>query len=173
MSKRALKEYLGELTKKQLQEQVLDLYNRFKPVKTYYNFVFNPKEEKLLEDAKFKIAKEYFPVNTRKPKTRRSVAHKIIKHYLQLGVDAFVIAEVMVYNIEVSQEYTHKKMIKQDAFYIGMFKSFNELLDFIKSNGIENDFLPRCKNIVAVADAQDWMNAIGFDDSLERFNEQH
>ena len=49
MSKRALKAYLGELTKKQLQEQVLDLYTRFKPVKTYYNFVFNPKEEKYLE----------------------------------------------------------------------------------------------------------------------------
>ena len=39
MSKRALKSYLDELTKKQLQEQVLDLYTRFKPVKTYYNFV--------------------------------------------------------------------------------------------------------------------------------------
>ena len=81
MSKRALKSYLDELTKKQLQEQVLDLYTRFKPVKTYYNFVFNPKEEKLLDDAKFKISKEYFPVNTRKPKTRRSVAHKIIKPF--------------------------------------------------------------------------------------------
>ena len=90
MSKRALTAYLGELTKKQLQEQVLDLYTRFKPVKTYYNFVFNPKEEKLLDDARFKIGKEYFPVNTRKPKTRRSVAHKIIKHYIQLGVDPFV-----------------------------------------------------------------------------------
>ena len=63
MSKRALTAYLGELTKKQLQEQVLDLYTRFKPVKTYYNFVFNPKEEKLLDEAKFKIGKEYFSIS--------------------------------------------------------------------------------------------------------------
>ena len=172
MSKRALIAYLGELTKKQLQEQVLDLYTRFKPVKTYYNFVFNPKEEKLLDDAKFKIGKEYFPVNTRKPKTRRSVAHKIIKHYLQLGVDAYVIAEVMVYNIEIAQQYTNKKFIKQDAFYVGMFKSFNELLDFVTIHGIENDFIPRIKNIVATTEAQDWFNTIGFDDALEEFNEQ-
>lgn len=172
MSKRALTAYLGELTKKQLQEQVLDLYTRFKPVKTYYNFVFNPKEEKLLDDAKFKIGKEYFPVNTRKPKTRRSVAHKIIKHYLQLGVDAYVIAEVMVYNIEIAQQYTSKKLIKQDAFYVGMFKSFNELLDFITIHGIETDFIPRIKNIVATTESQDWVNTIGFDDALEQFNEQ-
>lgn len=171
MSKRALKEYLGELTKKQLQEQVLDLYTRFKPVKTYYNFVFNPKEEKLLDDAKFKIAKEYFPVNTRKPKARRSVAQKIIKHYLQLGVDAYVVAEVMTYNIEIAQQYTQEKFIKQDAFYASMFKSFNELLDYIKTNDIESDYLPRIKIIVATAEKQDWMNSIGFDDALERFNE--
>ncbi|MDG1475581.1 MAG: DUF6155 family protein [Vicingaceae bacterium] len=172
MSKRALKEYLGELTKKQLQEQVIDLYNRFKPVKTYYNFVFNPKEEKLLDDAKFKIGKEYFPVNTRKPKTRRSVAQKIIKHYLQLGVDAFVIAEIMVYNIEIAQQYTQEKYIKQDAFYASMFKSFNELLGFVKVHGIENDFIPRIKKIVATAESQDWINSIGFEDALDQFNEE-
>tara|TARA_B100000809_G_scaffold266341_1_gene328601 strand:+ start:3324 stop:3845 length:522 start_codon:yes stop_codon:yes gene_type:complete len=172
MSKRALTAYLGGLTKKQLQEQVLDLYTRFKPVKTYYNFVFNPKEEKLLDDAKFKIGKEYFPVNTRKPKIRRSVAQKIIKHYLQLGVDAYVIAEVMVYNIEIAQKYTNKKFIKKDTFYVSMFKSFNELLDFVKAHGIETDFIPRIKNIVATTEAQDWFNTIGFDDALEQFNEQ-
>ena len=173
MSKRALKAYLDDLTKKQLQEQVLDLYTRFKPVKTYYNFVFNPKEEKLLEEAKFKIGKEYFPVNTRKPKTRRSVAQKIIKHYIQLGVDAFVIADVMFYNIEIAQQYTSEKYIKQDAFYVSMFKSFNEGLAFVKSHGIEQDFKTRIAKIVAIAEEQDWMNAIGFEDALFQFNEQH
>ena len=172
MSKRALIAYLRELTRKQLQEQVLDLYTRFKPVKTYYNFVFNPKEEKLLDDAKFKIGKEYFPINTRKPKIRRSVAQKIIKHYLQLGVDAYVIAEVMVYNIEIAQQYTTKKFIKQDIFYVSMLKSFNELLDFVKNHGIETDFIARIKNIVAIAEALEWVNTIGFDDALEQFNEQ-
>src|SRR3972149_5106918 len=109
MSKRELKIYLEELTKSQLQEQVLDLYARFKSVKTYYNFVFKPNEEKLLEEAKFKMAKEYFPLSTRKPKARRSVAQKIIKHFIQLGVDSFIIAEVMLFNIEVAQKFSKKK----------------------------------------------------------------
>ena len=53
-----------------------------------------------------------------------------------------------------------------------MFKSFNELLAFVASHGIETDFISRIKNIVATAEAQDWVNTIGFDDALEQFNEQ-
>ncbi|MBI2281553.1 MAG: hypothetical protein HYU68_12825, partial [Bacteroidetes bacterium] len=100
MSKKDLKIYLASLKKKQLEEQVLDLYDRFNEVKTFYNFVFKPKEDQLLEDAKFKISKEYFPVNSRKPKTRRSVAQNIIKHFIQLGVDNYLVADIMLFNIE-------------------------------------------------------------------------
>ena len=162
MSKRALKSYLEELTKKQLQEQVLDLYMRFKPVKTYYNFVFNPKEEKLLEEARFKISKEYFPVNTRKPKTRRSVAHKIIKHYIQLGVDPFVIADVMLFNIEIAQQYTAEKQIKLDAFYTSMLKSFIEAVNYTNEHGIQADFNARIAKIVKTTEDQQWINSEGF-----------
>ena len=166
MSKRELRSYLDELTKKQLKEQVIDLYTRFKPVKTYYNFVFNPKEEKLLDDAKFKISKEYFPQNNRKPKTRRSVAQKIIKHYLQLGVDAYVVADVMLFNIEVSQKYTQEKQIKQVSFYTSMLKSYTELLSFVIEKGISNDFALRINTVVKECENQNWPNAIEFKDAL-------
>jgi len=162
VSKRALKSYLNELTKKQLQEQVLDLYTRFKPVKTYYNFVFNPKEEKLLDDAKFKISKEYFPVNTRKPKTRRSVAHKIIKHYIQLGVDPFIIADIMLFNIEIAQQYTAEKWIKQDSFYTSMLKSFDEVVNYTETHGIQSDFTARIQSVANKAEEQEWINYVGF-----------
>ena len=100
MSKRALKKYLTELNKEQLEEQVLDLYHRFKEVKSYYNFVFNPKEDKLLEEAKVKISLEYFPSGKRrKVKMRRSIAQKYIKQFIQLGVDPVLILDFMLYNI--------------------------------------------------------------------------
>lgn len=167
MSKRELKSYLNELTKAQLREQVLDLYTRFKPVKTYYNFVFNPKEEKLLDEAKFKISKEYFPLNTRKPKTRRSVAQKIIKHYLQLGVDSYIIADIMLFNIEVAQKYTQKKPFTQTAFYNSMLKSLLDAINFIKERSISSDFLPRIANIIAESENQHWPNHYEFRDSLK------
>lgn len=68
MSKRALVKYLSELKKKELEEQLIDLYHRFPAVKEYYDFVFNPKEDKLVQDAKIKISNEYFPIKEKGPR---------------------------------------------------------------------------------------------------------
>ena len=62
MSKRELRKYLKELTKEQLEEQIINLYDKFPAVKTYYDFVFNPNERKLLQEFKLKVSNEYFPV---------------------------------------------------------------------------------------------------------------
>ena len=158
MSKRDLKVYLKELKKKQLEEQILDLYDRFNEVKTFYNFVFKPKEDKLLEDAKFKISKEYFPVNNRKPKARRSVAQNIIKHFIQLGVDAYIVADVMLFNLEVAQRFSAQKEIKQESFYKSMLKSFEQAVEFIDENKLRAEFNDRVLNIITTTKQQDWMN---------------
>jgi hypothetical protein len=168
VSKRELKIYLKELTKAQLEEQVLDLYTRFKPVKTYYNFVFKPNEEKLLDEAKFKISKEYFPINNRKPKARRSVAQKIIKHFIQLGVDPFVITEIMLFNIEVAQKFSNKKTIKQDAFYVSIYKSFREVVTFINEKSIAPEFASRLNSICNEAKDQEWLNYLAFQNTLNK-----
>ncbi|PJA07784.1 MAG: hypothetical protein COX70_05635 [Flavobacteriales bacterium CG_4_10_14_0_2_um_filter_32_8] len=169
MSKRELKIYLKELTKSQLQEQVLDLYNRFKPVKTYYNFVFKPNEEKLLDEAKLKISKEYFPLTTRKPKARRSVAQKIIKHFMQLGVDSYLIAEIMLYNMEVAQKFSKTKTIHQDAFYKSMLNSFKETASYIHEHSMLSDFKPRLDNICKESINQEWINTEDFEAILDSF----
>ena len=56
MSKRELRKYLKELNKEQLEDQILDLYNRFKDVKEYYDFAFNPRENELIEQCRFQIS---------------------------------------------------------------------------------------------------------------------
>lgn len=162
MSKRDLKQYLQKLTKEQLEEQVLDLYTRFKAVKTYYTFVFNPNEQKLLDEAKFKIGKEYFPINAKKAKARRSIAQKIIKHFIQLGVDPYIIADVMLYNLEVAIQYNEDKCLKQDAFYKSMLKSFEQSIDYINENGIFIEFSSRINVIMSLIEKQDWYNKEGF-----------
>lgn len=163
MSKKDLKIYLASLKKKQLEEQVLDLYDRFNEVKTFYNFVFKPKEDQLLEDAKFKISKEYFPISSRKPKTRRSVAQNIIKHFIQLGVDNYLVADIMLFNIEVAQKYSGQKEIKQESFYKSMLKSFEQAVEFVNEKKLINEFNVRITKIITTSKEQDWMNFEEFD----------
>lgn len=166
MSKRELKKYLHELNKKQLEEQINDLYLRFKEVKVFYDFVFNPKEDKLVDECKFKISKEYFPLNRRRAKARRSVAQKYIKHFKQLGVEASIIADVMFYNIEIAQSYSREKEIKQDAFYKSILKSFEEATEFIYENFLQKEFKVRLQGVVDEAISQNWYNATFFEKAL-------
>lgn len=167
MSKRDLKKYLNELNKEQLEEQILELYQKFSPVKVYYNFVFNPKEETLLQECKLKISQEYFPVQNsrkrKKPKMRRSVAQKYIKHFILLGVDPFVIADVMLYNIEIAQTFESEYTITQELFYKSMFNSFDQALNFIISNGIVAEFKNRLIEISNKALVQKWYNRADFE----------
>jgi hypothetical protein len=171
MSKRDLKKYLNELNKEQLEEQILELYEKFSPVKVYYNFVFNPKEETLLQECKLKISHEYFPLQTKgkrkKPKMRRSVAQKYIKHFILLGVDPFVIADVMLYNIEIAQTFSAENLVKQELFYKSMFNSFEQALKFIISNGIISEFKSRLIAICNEASDQKWMNITDFKTTIE------
>ncbi|MGO4906375.1 DUF6155 family protein [Flavobacterium sp. W20_MBD1_R3] len=173
MSKRDLKKYVAELTKEQLEEQIIELYEKFSPVKVYYDFVFNPKEETLLQQCKLKISNEYYPLKKSgrrsKPKMRRSVAQKYIKHFTVLGVDPFVIADVMLYNIEIAQTFSSEHVIKHDLFFKSMFNSFEQAAIFLIANGILSDFKKRIIAIHTQTIAQKWYNEPEFNAILERF----
>jgi len=168
MSKRELKKYLHQLSKEQLEEQLEDLYNRFKEVKAYYDFSFNPQEKKLIEECKQKISKEYFPIAGRKAKMRRSIAQKYIKHFIQLGVDPQLIADVMLFNIEIAQTLSAEREIKQEAFYKSMLKSFEDAFQFIQENVIYSSFSTRLLRIADNADEQNWFNKGIFENTVSK-----
>lgn len=172
MSKRDLKKYLANLSKEQLEEQLIELYEKFSPVKVYYDFVFNPKEEKLLQEAKLKISHEYFPVQKgrKKPKSkmRRSVAQKFIKHFIVLGVDPYVVVNLMLYNIEIAQTYASENTIIQELFFKSMLNSFEQATQYAVANGVFSDFKPRFIAIYEEVKRLKWKNKAHFEAILER-----
>ncbi|HLS29851.1 MAG TPA: DUF6155 family protein [Flavobacteriaceae bacterium] len=163
MSKRELRKYLRELKKEDLEKQVIDLYERFKPVKVFYDFVFNPKEEELLQKAKYKISKEYFPKTNRKPKARRSIAQKEIRHFRQLGVDPYITADLMLYNIEIAQIFSEEQKTLNEAFCKSILKSYEEATKYITENGITSAFRSRIVKIAITAEKQNWRNKYLFE----------
>ena len=175
MSKRDLKKYLSELTKEQLEEQIIELYEKFSPVKVYYDFAFNPKEDKLLQECKLKISNEYFPIKASgrksKPKMRRSVAQKYIKHFILLGVDPYVITDVMLYNIEIAQTFSAENPIKQDLFYKSMANSYEQAVRFCIANGILPDFKKRILAIHTEVLVQKWKNLTEFNAIIQLFED--
>lgn len=170
MSKRDLKNYLSELNKEQLEEQVINLYDKFPTVKTFFDFVFKPNERQLLQDFKLKVSNEYFPVKIKKAKARRSVAQKMIKHFISLGVDPFVTVDAMLYSIEIAQTYSSEKEIKQELFFKSMLNSFQQAVSFMIEKGVLYDFKNRVEAIRAEAENQDWINVFEFNSIVEKFD---
>lgn len=169
MSKRDLKKYLAQLPKEELEEQMLALYEKFADVKTYYNFVFNPKEDKLEQEAKVKISAEYFPPRGKRPKLRRSTAQKYIKHFITLGVDPPVVADVMLYNIEIAQTYSDRRQIRYESFYKSMFNSYKQVVDYVVVNGLAAEFKPRITKAYEEAKRQKWENYKEFERVYDNF----
>lgn len=169
MSKRELRKYLKELTKEQLEEQIIDIYNRFKDVKEYYDFAFNPRENELIEQCRFQISKEYYPVGSRKAKMRRSVAQKWIKKLIQLDAEASLLADVMFFNIEIAQTFSGEHIIRQESFFTSLYKSFDEALRFVSEKGILFEFKGRIEKIANDACDQQWPNRKAFEDTTDMY----
>ena len=163
MSKRALVKYLQTLKKDELETQVLELYDKFLPIRTYYSFVFNPKEDKLIEEAKKKVIKEYFPQTKRKAKARRSVAQKAIKHFSTLELDPSLLADFMLFNIETTMRFNARKEVRQEAFFKSVYNSFVEASEFVLRNGLKGIYWERLNKILDEAERQRWFNASAFE----------
>lgn len=171
MSKRDLKKYLKELSKEQMEEQIIELYDKFPNVKVYYDFAFNPNEEKLIGEAKVKIANEYFPIKGKKAKMRRSVAQKYIKHFLTLGVDVTMVADVMLFTIETAQKFSSKRYIKYESFFKSLFTAYQQAVNFMIENGILNEFLDRVVEVKEEANRQKWLNLYDFNTFVEKVDD--
>lgn len=169
VSKRALKKFVAELKKKQLEEQLLDLYDRFPAVKTYYDFVFNPKEDKLLQEAKFKISNEYFPIKRKRPRARRSMAQKYIKQFLKIGMEASLVADLMLYNLEIAQSYSKDRNVPE-AFYKSMLNSFLEGVQHISAHRLLPQFRSRIVAIYEFTRQEDWLFKEGFSRALDNID---
>ncbi|MFL9844486.1 DUF6155 family protein [Flavobacterium rhizosphaerae] len=167
--KRQLKKYVASLPKEALEEQLISLYEKFGDVKAYYDFVFNPKEDKLEQEAKLKIANEYFPVKSKRAKLRRSVAQKYIKHFLSLGVDPFIIADIMLYNIEIAQQYSAERAIRYSSFYKSMYNSYKQAAEYVTANGMAAEYKSRIAAIFKETLRQRWENRYDFEQVYDNF----
>lgn len=91
---------------------------------------------------------------------------KIIKHYIQLGVDPYIVGDIMLFNIEVALRYTKENSTKQSSFYTSMLKSYQEAILFITEKGLSPDFVVRIKSISSESKKQDWPNSYTFEGTV-------
>ncbi|QZE13496.1 hypothetical protein K4L44_13060 [Halosquirtibacter laminarini] len=169
MSKRELKKHLDTLNEDQLKEMIVDLHDRFKDVKDFYKFFFNPDEDKLLEDAKTAINKEFYPARSRRPKMRPTVFKKNYKLLSTLGVSPEKLIELMLYYIDVAIQFPRSRNIRKANFHQSIYKTYEDCISYVFKEGFESIYMNKLEEIVDQTWKKDWPNKSNFDKVLDLY----
>jgi hypothetical protein len=149
MSKAAVKKELNKLTKEQLMEQVLDLYEKNKAVKEFYDFYLNPTNEKdLVKKYKKMIRREFNVENPMSGTEKFSVAKSAISDFRDLQPSPEALADVMLYLPESACELTNRYGDYTGLFYDSAYTNFKTALDFIAKNNLLPQFKHRAEQCV-------------------------
>jgi len=157
MSKSSFKKELQKLTKEQLIAQILDLYEKNKAVKEFYNFYLNPRNEKeLVKKYKKLIRKELHVENPERGGFKFSVAKCIISDFKDLQPTSKALADVMLYLPEYACEYTYHHGDISEPFYNGAYNSFVATLKFLHKNDLLDFFKNRVEQCLK------WASSCGY-----------
>lgn len=171
MSKPALKKELQRLTKEQLIEQILDLYDKNKAVKEFYGFYLNPRNEKeLAEKYKKMIRKEFNLVRPEHAGLKYSVAKRAISDFRNLQPYPEMLADVMLTLPECACEFTYTYGDMEEPFYNGAYNNFVATLKYMSKYGILDNFKLRAQQCVK------WASGCGYgfaDDIADVFYEYY
>ncbi len=149
MSKAAVKKELQKLTKEQLIEQILDLYEKNKAVNEFYNFYLNPQSEKELVKKYKKIIRQEFNVENPMCSTEKfSVAKRAISDFSDLQPSPEALCDVMLYLPESACELTYKYGDYTEQFYNSAYTNFKTALDFIAKNHLLAQFKHRAEQCI-------------------------
>ncbi len=164
MSKTQLKTHLQSLTKEQLVENVLELYESFKPVKEFYSFYLNPNENELFEKYKAIIVNEFYPKGKYvEPHTRFAVAKKAITDFIAFKPSPKLIGDLMVTLVEMASQFTFDYGDMWEQYYTSTVTNFERALKFLQKNGLLSDFKLRCQTCLKYAEPCGY----GFPDEMQ------
>lgn len=149
MSKPRLKKELQRLTKEQLVEQILDLYEKNKAVKEFYDFYLNPKNETALAEKYKKIIRKEFNVeHPERGSEKFSVAKRAISDFRSLQPSPEGLADVMLYLPESACELTYCYGDYSEQFYDSTYNNYKAALMFTQKHGLLEQFKLRAEQCV-------------------------
>lgn len=152
MSKTELKKHLISLSKEQIMEQVLGLYDTCKPAKEYFEYFLNPNEKGQFEKYKAIIINEFYPKGKSvEPKTRFSVAKKSIADFRSLSPSPELLGDLMVTLPEMACKFTFDYGDMWEQYYTSATTNYEMALIFLKKQGLLQDFKLRCHECVKYA----------------------
>ena len=168
MSKSQVKKLLSSMSKEEVINVVMELYDARKEARDYLDYYANPNEKGELEKFKKVVLKEFDDDISRNPKCRFSVCRKALSDFKKLAPSSDTLAEAMVFYIERVYEFSFCAGDLWEQYYDSAISNFRSTLKFLIKNNLLESMMPRIVQIVAWS----WPCGYGFhDETGESFYE--
>ncbi len=162
MSKAKLKKYMSALSKEQVVDIMLQLYDASKEANAWLEFYMEPNSDAELEKYKKAIRNQFFGRNDWPKDPSFRECNKLITSFKKLIPDPNAIADLMLYYVEQGCSLTAQYGDYDDPFYTALENNFNKAVKFISSNGLMSEYSPRMKKMIESVECCGY----GFPDTL-------
>ena len=162
MSKSQVKKLLAGMSKEEVINTVMELYDARKEARDYLDYYVNPNENKELEKFKKIVLKEFDDDISRDPQCRFSVCRKALSDFKKLAPSTETLAEAMVYYVERVCEFSFYAGDLWEQYYDSATSNFRSMLKFLVKNDILEAMMPRVVQIMAWC----WPCGYGFHDEI-------
>ena len=160
MSKSQVKKLLSSMSKEEVINVVMELYDARKEARDYLDYYANPDETNELEKFKKIVLKEFDDDISRNPQCRFSVCRKALSDFKKLTPSSDTLAEAMVFYMERVYEFSFCAGDLWEQYYDSAISNFQSTLKFLIKNNLLESMMPRIVQIMAWS----WPCGYGFHD---------
>lgn len=150
------------LSKEQIVDIMLQLYDASKEANAWLEFHMEPNCDAELKKYKKSIRNQFFGRNDWPKDPSFRECNKLITAFKKLIPDPHATADLMLYYVEQGCCLTAQFGDYDDPFYTALENNFNKGVKFISSYGLMSGYSPRMKNMIESVECCGW----GFPDTL-------
>lgn len=151
MSKAKLKKHLLALSKEEIIDVVLDLYDARTEAKAYLEFYLKPDSSAELEKLRVRIVHEFFPVRGLPKNPSFAKCKKIVTDFAKMQASPDCVADLMLTVTEQGNNWALTYGYCEGAYEMALANSFARAMDFIFRNGLLLHFYERIERMLASA----------------------
>lgn len=149
--KREFTKYIKSLDEKERYEELMKLYTKFPEIKKYYEMELSPNTDKIVNQYKAKIKKEYFKPSGNYGRAKSGVTRKLINEFKKISIYPSDVIELWVFRTEMMVKYVVQRNYYSETFFKSVATSFETSCKLIVKEKMETNFQNRCYKIVEVS----------------------
>ena len=151
MSRAKFEKLANEMSKEDLVEMLMALYDSKKEATDYFEYFLNPDEEKAEKKCKTVFLKEYTKTGVRPPKGRISKCKKALQDFEALRPSLEHRIDVRLYMAELASKYGARNWRIWEKNYKTIEKIFADTLLLISDHHLVNQYRTRIDTIQQTA----------------------